>query len=146
MLSPASAEVALADSPDASHGARFAGVVYGGLTSNGWPVMFQVSRDGRRVIRAIGAIETKCSQGGTVIVADPWTRLPISRRGGFRASFRDSGMEGQNRFEESGSIQARVNRARTRITGTWRIRLVVHSPDGSVNDCNSGAVRFTAER
>jgi hypothetical protein len=33
-----------------------AGGVYGGLTSNGWPVVFDVTRDGRMVDSAAGAI------------------------------------------------------------------------------------------
>jgi hypothetical protein len=146
MLSPVGAEVALADASAQAGAARLAGIPYGGLISNRWPVVFQVSRDGRQLVSVVGAIEMKCSEGGSLIVPDSWNRLPLSRRGGFRGTYRDAFEEGGDRVEISDSIRGRLNRARTRITGKWRSRMTLHQADGSVDTCDSGRLRFSAER
>ena len=60
-MSPAGAELALADNTSAAQ--RSTGVMYGGMTSNGWPVIVEVTRGGRRVKRVVGVMSANCSQG-----------------------------------------------------------------------------------
>jgi hypothetical protein len=146
MLSPVGAEVALASAPVEAGNARLVGLPFGGLLSNRWPVLFQVSRDGRQIVRAVGAIELRCSQGGSFTEPDRWSNVPLTRRGTFRARYRDTFQDGGDRVEVEDSLRGTVNSARTRITGTWRNRMRVRMADGTADTCDSGRLRFIAER
>jgi trimethylamine:corrinoid methyltransferase-like protein len=143
-LSPVGVAVALADEPGEAGASQAGGFASGGLTSNGWPVYFQLSRDLDQIRRAVGAIEQKCSNGGSFVGADRWARLPLSLRGRFRASDHDSYQEGSERAEADYSLRGKVNFRTGRMTGTWRNRTTIHVADGSVVTCDSGTLRFSA--
>jgi hypothetical protein len=67
----------------------------------------------------------------------------------FKASFgNDLVDDGGGRFTLfSGEMHAHFNRARTVVTGTWRLRDTERDAMGNATDqCDSGAVRFTAQR
>jgi hypothetical protein len=143
-ISPVGAEVALAGESSAAK--RSAGVIYGGMTSNGWPVIAEVTRDGRRVKRVVGALTAECSLGGDFTFPSQWRDLRISRSGAIRASYQDTDLdEGvEVTFEET--FAAKFNRARTRLTGRWRASTTFRMPDGSVDVCDTGTLRFTAQQ
>ena len=117
----------------------------GGLTGNGWPVYIQLAANGRLITTAVGAIDAPCTKGGSATFKDKWRFVPV-RRGTFKVVYRDSYTDAGATIEVDDSFTGRVNRARTAITGTWRNKMVVREPDGSVDTCDSGALRFTARR
>jgi hypothetical protein len=137
----------------AHHGAKrstSAGVVLGGVTSTGWPVVIQVSRDGRQVVRATMGLPMKCQPSGAEFgVADFYTHVPISARGAFQGTQEGSPTEiGNNQtVTVTGQMTGKFNRAMTSATGTWRSAFVVHDATGAtVDQCDSGTVSFTATR
>ena len=145
--SPVGAAVALAGEPHegGAQSSRSGKIILGGLTSNGWPVYVELAANGRSIVRAVGAIDAPCSQGGSSTAADKWTYVPV-RRGKFSTTYRDSDPEAGAVFDYDDSFTGKVNRARTVVSGTWRNKLVVRMADGSVDTCDSGPLRFKAKR
>jgi hypothetical protein len=141
--SPMGADLALANGSGAA-GAT-AGV-YGGMTSDGWPVIAEVARDGRLLKRIVGAIELDCSQSGGYSFPSQWRNLEISRSGAFKASYSDTDVEDGVEITVSDSIAGKINRARTRLTATWRASSTFRYPDGTVDVCESGALRVTVRQ
>ena len=121
--------------------------VFGGFTSKGGPVVFELARNGKRIKRVVAAIDLRCTPSGdSFTIVDKWTKLPV-RRGRFGSSFRDTFTEAGQTFEASGSVKGKLNRKRTRISGSWRSRVVVRNSAGATTDsCDSGPLRFTARR
>ena len=143
-MSPAGAELALADGPTAAK--RSAGVIYGGMTSNGWPVIVEVTRDGRLVKRVVGGMSARCSLGGTYVFPSQWRNLRISRAGAIAASYRDTDVDEGVEVTYEETFAAKFNRARTRLTGKWRASTTFRMPDGTVDVCDTGSLRFTAQQ
>jgi hypothetical protein len=136
----------------ARHGAKRstpAGVVFGGVTSAGGPVVIQVSRDGREIVRATMAVQQKCQpSGATLFVPDYYTQVPIRATGAFQ-----SGGEASFPLTEppitgvttTSRLSGTFNRAMTALTGTWSLVTVFNGATGATVDrCDSGAVSFTA--
>ena len=147
LCSPMGAAIALADEPTEAKAEHSQGgtVRLGGLTSNGWPVHIQLAGNGKVIVRAVGAISLPCTKGGSVVFKDQWRYVSV-RRGSFKAVRRDSFTDQGATIEIEDSFTGKVNRARTAIKGTWRNKMVVREPDGSVDTCDSGVLRFTARR
>jgi len=147
LCSPVGAAVALAGEPHdgGAQSSRSGKIVLGGLTSNGWPVYVELAANGRSIIRAVGAINGPCTKGESWTVADRWMRVPVRRRR-FRTGFRDSFTDQGARIEVASTFAGKVNRARTVVSGTWSNKVVIHEPDGSVDTCDSGLLRFKAKR
>jgi hypothetical protein len=142
-MSPFGAELAYADGASA---ASRSVVTFGGLTSDGWPVMAQVTSDGRRVKRIVGAIYATCSQGGGFAIPSEWRDLRISRSGAFKASYHDTGVVDGEEVMMSETLVGKVNRARTKLSGTWRASTTVKEPDGTTDTCDSGSLKFSLHR
>jgi hypothetical protein len=141
--SPVGAELALADGPSA---ARSATVVYGGTTSNGWPVVADVTRDGRMIKRIVGAIPVHCSEGGDFSLPSQWRYLRVSRAGAFKASYENKDVEEGVEMTVSERLAGKLNSARTRISATWSLSMTFKNPDGTVDVCDSGTLKVTLRR
>jgi hypothetical protein len=127
------------------------GGVFGGVTSAGWPVVIQVSSDGREVVRATMGLPMRCQpSGGEFDVADFYTGIPISATGAFQGKEESSSSVGLSNGQVgtvTGQMTGKLNRTMTAMTGTWRNVLVVHDATGAtVDTCDSGTVSFTASR
>jgi hypothetical protein len=125
------------------------GPMLGGFTSQGWPGFFRLSPNGRMlVIGAIG-VEMSCQRSGDQFsMADEWSGVRIASGGRLHAS-----LAGPPRLLSDGttvsvsdSIAAVVNRAHTRLSGTWQLHATFAQPGQPVDHCSSGTVRFTATR
>jgi hypothetical protein len=143
LCSPAA--VAFAGTPAEAQAAKAGPVVLGGLTSKGWPVYIKLSGSGKRVVRAVAAIESPCSKGGSFAVPDRFSNMPV-RHGRFKDSFRDSFTDNGETVDVEDSVAGKVNRKRTVVSGTWHVKTVVHETDGSIDTCDSGVVTFKARR
>jgi hypothetical protein len=144
-MSPLGAEVALAGEGSASQ--RSAGVVYGGTTSNGWPVVVEVTRNGRMIKHAIGGLEADCSRGGSYTFPSHWRYVRIARNGSFKAAYDDSYyLSDGTQATVAESFAGKFNRRRTRLTGTWRNATTFRATDGSTDVCDTGSLRVSARQ
>ncbi len=134
------------------------GVVLGGVTGvtagalQGYPIVFELNKAGTKVRRANIVIDLACTVPPNVTgLGDKYSNLAI-KRGTFKSSFGPERVPanpalGVGPVEVSGSLNGRINKARTKITGTWSLKFVAYDPTGvAVKDsCNSGAIRYTAK-
>ena len=127
-----------------------AGVVFGGVTSAHAPVVIEVSRDGREVVRAAMAVPVQCQMTGqadnpTLFLPVDYTHVPISATGAFHEGKEKTESEAGHTTTVTGRLSGAFNRAGTSVTGTWSLAFVVHDATGAVvGQCDSGAVSFTA--
>ena len=122
-----------------------AGVVFGGVTVAGLPVVIEVSRDGREVVRATIAVPVKCQSGGESIVSDYFTHVPISATRAFHDGDEATANEGAKTMTFTNRMTGSINPLATSVTGTWSIAVLVRDASGATIDhCDSGAVSFTA--
>lgn len=125
------------------------GAVYGGVTPQDFPVVIQMSKDRRHVVRAAIALEMPCTSGGFIVLPDIYRDLSVSKAGKFRISFgpvtqrNDDGTTS----DYSGKTVGALNAARTKVSGSWQFKVVDHDPAGGVTDtCDSGTVSWTAKQ
>jgi hypothetical protein len=117
--------------------------------AKGWPVAIRVAQNGRQVVLAGIGLDLKCGSGGGFSEPDVYGKLSITKTGTFKAAYAGQLVDnGGGRFSlYSGEMHARFNRARTVVTGTWHVHDTERDAIGTTTDqCDSGAVRFTAQR
>jgi hypothetical protein len=122
-----------------------ADVTFGGKTSAKWPVMVQLSRDGRQVAYAVAAWSVRCSDG-PFSDSEEFTQIPVSARGKFSTSY-DTGnyQDGSATVHFAASLTGKINKRRSRITGTVRVMSSDKDPTNGVDDtCDTGTVRYVA--
>jgi len=139
-LSLADAGVGAADAA-----ARPTTTTFGALTSQDWPLVAQLTLDRRLVARIEVGLEEKCTSGVTIFLPPSDKAIPINRGGAFSDSFEGGPTvlgEGDT-VSYSDQLRGKLNRTRTRITGTWHER-TVFTHAGQSDTCDSGTVSFTA--
>lgn len=119
---------------------------YSGALSAGGPLVIDTTSNGRRITRARGALELDCGDGLMIDESDAWRNVRVSKRGSFKAVYRDSFTDEGATVDVYDEFAGRFNRKHTKVSGTWRLQIVIHEPDGTEVDCDSGALRFTATR
>jgi hypothetical protein len=122
-----------------------ADVTFGGKTSAKWPVMVQLSRDGRQVAYAVAAWSAKCSDG-PFASTEEFTQIPVSTRRKFSKSY-DTGnfQDGSATVRYAASLTGTINKRRSRITGTVRVMLSDKDPTNGVDStCDTGTVKYVA--
>ena len=120
-------------------------VTYGGRTSAKWPVMVQLSRDGRQVVYAVAAWRADC--GGTPISdSEEFAQIPVSSSGKFAQSY-DTGefQDGTSTVHQAASITGKLNKHRSKITGSVRVMLSVKDAGQGIDvTCDTGTVSYLA--
>ncbi|MBA3748533.1 MAG: hypothetical protein H0W96_13725 [Solirubrobacterales bacterium] len=134
------------------------GVVYGGVNaSSGYPVVIELSKTGRKVVKATMGLELKCTMPGDVTVPDTFKNLPVSKTGKFAFSYGPEEFpatdpaSGVSKYQAFGSITGTVNKAKTRIVGTWSAKVVAYAasdPTGAtvLDTCDSGTLSYRAKQ
>jgi hypothetical protein len=136
------------DSTPARISAAAAGVVYGGVTDDGFGLMVETNKSGRKIVRMATGLKLRCTSGDTINMPDGWTRLSIRKRK-FSASF---GPETQRNddgttVDVEGAVTGNFNRSRTSVSGTWSLKGTEHDATGAVTDtCDSGMIKWTAKQ
>ena len=127
--------------------AAVVGETYGGVTPQGWPVVIQLSKSQRRVVRVAVGFDLACTAGGFVSYGDTYVDLRVNTRRKFRASF---GPDTQ-RYDDGttsdfeGSISGTLNRARSKVSGKSRLKVTDYDNAGVVTDtCDSGIISWSA--
>jgi hypothetical protein len=142
----ATASSHLVGAPAGSAAAK--GVVYGGMTAQGWPVVIEVSKDRRRVAQATAGLHLTCADGAFGRLADTYQGLTVQRRK-FRARFGPTHVRQNDGTisDYTGSISGTFNRARSKVSGRWRLQITDHDDTGGVvHTCDSGSVRWNAKQ
>jgi hypothetical protein len=133
------------------------GVFYGGVTAAGYPVVIQLSKTGRKVVKATIGLELKCQTPGDITLPDSFKNIPISAAGKFAHSYGPEEIAadpatGVSKVQVSGAITGKwANKAHTRIKGTWTQKIIAISaadPTGAtiLDTCDSGLVSYKADQ
>ena len=132
------------------------GVVYGAVTSQGYPVVVELSKSGRKVVSASIGLEVKCQMPPDITLPDSFTSMRISKSGSFHAEIPVTRLPaepeaGFGALDVSASIKGRVNKAHTRVVGTWQRTIVIYDvadPTATkvFDTCDSGPLRFRAKQ
>jgi hypothetical protein len=122
------------------------GDVLGGFTSQGWPVVLEISGNGKRVAVVATGLFMSCTSGVGFPVEDAWPLLPISAKGKVHAAITIPSFAGSSVSITGGSrsFAGRFNRARSIFWGQWRLHLNYKFSNGQTDQCDSGRVTFTA--
>jgi hypothetical protein len=119
--------------------------VLGGLSSQGWPVVFLVSGNEKRLSASVIALRMACASGVTLIVRDAVFNLPIRANGRVSTSREIQPSTGSAAsLTGSRSFVARLNRKRLTISGTWHLHLDFQFSGGQTDHCDSGNVGVSA--
>lgn len=131
------------------------GVVFGAVTSQGFPVVIQLSKTGRQVVRATIGLELKCQVPPDVTIPDDVTRIPVSAAGKFTAEQPVTRIPADPvnqvpALDISGKLTGTVNKARTQVRGTWQRKVVIYDPTDPtgvkvLDTCDTGILSFTAK-
>jgi hypothetical protein len=125
------------------------GTVYGGTTSQDFPVVIQTNKNGRAVSTATIAIRADCATGGFMTVPDGYRNMSVSKKRKFSASFGPTTQREDDgtTTDYEGSISGSFNKSRTKASGTWSFKATHHDAAGAVADtCDSGNVSWTARQ
>jgi hypothetical protein len=133
----------------AAAAAAAAGAVYGGLTTQRFPVVIELNKSRRQVVLAAAAVLMPCTAGGSFVQPDRYQKVPISKQGKFSVKFgpvtqrNDDGTTSD--FE--GSLSGALNAPRTKLSGKWQLKQTEHDASGAVTDtCDSGSVSWKAKQ
>jgi isopentenyl phosphate kinase len=135
-------------------------VVYGGVTGavgelQGYPVVLELNKAGTKVVSADIVLDLACQVPPDATgYGDRYKNIKIAK-GRFASTFGPERVaadpaKGTGALDVSGAIAGRVNKARTKITGTWSYKIVYYDPadptGAAVKDtCDSGPVKFSAK-
>jgi hypothetical protein len=128
---------------------RAAGVSYGGVTPQLFPVVIEVSKNRKRVVVASIGLRLACTSGGLVNLPDGYTNLRLTKKGKFGASFGPTTVRNDNgtTTDFEGRMSGKLNAARTKVSGKWKLKVTDHDASGAVIDtCDSGAVKWKAKQ
>jgi hypothetical protein len=124
------------------------GQTLGGLTSQNWPVVVKISRNGKRIAMIRDAVDLTCTSGVDLTLPDGWRNVPIGPGGAVSASTNvppsPSAGSGTSLTGGRDTLTGRINRTRGTFSGVWQIELTFSLSNGQTDDCKSGAVTFTA--
>jgi hypothetical protein len=122
------------------------GEVLGGFTSQGWPVVIAISKDGKR-INAIGiGLDMSCTSGLNYGLRDFGSSIRLGPRGKIHltAVIPPSPGSGVSLTGGSDSLTGTLNRQRLTFSGVWELILMFKDSTGQVDKCDSGRVTFAA--
>jgi hypothetical protein len=126
-----------------------AGVSYGGITPQSWPVVIEVSKNRKRVLVASIGLSLPCTSGGLLNLPDGYGNVRLTKKGRFGASFGPTSVRNDDgtTTDVEGSMSGKFNARRTKVSGRWRLKLTDHDVSGAVTDtCDSGIVRWSAKQ
>lgn len=119
------------------------GVTLGGLTSQGWPFVLELSRTGKLVIVAATGLDMTCTSGDQFAVEDGWQLLGIAKNGLVHTTQQippaAGTLTGGSHF-----LTGRFDRKRLTFRGVWSLQLNFKFADGTTDQCQSGSVKLLA--
>ena len=144
------APVAASGSPATARArsAASTGAVFGGYSAQDFPVVVEMNKRQRRVVRMGLGIRMTCTAGGTFTLADRYEDLKVSKKGRFSRSFTDTLRNADGTTTDvSGSVAGALNKARTKVKGTWSLKGIDHDMAGAVTDtCEAANISWSAKQ
>ena len=150
----AGGQVAVAEGAD-SKSKVAQGVVFGAVTAQDFPVVIELSKTGRKIVRASIGLDMKCGAPDvSITIPDNVKNIPVKASGKFSAVqplTRSPALpDGTPAFDYTATFKGTVNKARTRIKGSWQRKLVIYNPADPtatevVDSCDTGVLSFTAK-
>jgi hypothetical protein len=140
-------DAAIAWNAPRANTAAFSSVVFGGVTSQRWPVVLVLSNDDKRLLTAVIGSDMSCTSGAVISVS---YGVLVNRRFTSSGTVSSGGAVAPSTSSSgsltggSQSITARINRKRRTLSGTWHLHLDFASPSGQTDHCDSGVVQFFA--
>lgn len=129
------------------------GTVFGGVTAQDYPVVIQLSKTGRKVVRADIGLDLKCQMPPDITIPDGVKNIPVSAKGKFGAEqpvtrIPADPAAGVPALDISAKLTGTVNKARTRIKGTWQRKVIIYNPADPtgvavLDTCDTGVLKFT---
>jgi hypothetical protein len=130
------------------------GTVFGGVTAQDFPVVIQLSKTGRKVVRADIGLDMKCQMPPDITIPDGVKNIPVSAAGKFAAEqpvtrVAADPANGVPALDISAKLTGTVNKARTQIKGTWQRKVVIYNPADPtatqvLDTCDTGVLSYTA--
>jgi hypothetical protein len=123
-----------------------AGKVLGGLTSQGWPVVMEVAKTGKRLAMVGAGLDMSCTSGYRFSIPDGWRRLPLSATGKVKVAATLPPVPGTPASLTGGtdSFSGRLDRRHATFSGVWELQLIYSLGAGQTDQCDSGRVTFLA--
>jgi hypothetical protein len=124
------------------------GTVLGGFTADEYPVVVETSKSGKRITKMGAGLELSCTSGDQFAFPATTAEIKVSRTGKFKQSFDVSSRSGDGTAVDiKSALAGALNRARSRVTGTWALTLTFRDGAGAVLDtCASDTVRWRAKQ
>jgi hypothetical protein len=149
------ASLAVAGPAALAQAATLTHTVFGGVTAQDYPVVIQLSKTAKKVVRADIGLDLKCGMPPDITIPDGVKDVPVSAAGKFAAEQPVTRIPadpalGVPAFDVSAKLTGRVNKARTQIKGTWQRKVVIYNPAdptgaGILDTCDTGPLNFTAK-
>jgi len=131
------------------------GTVFGGVTAQDYPIVIQLSKTGRKVVRADIGLDLKCQIPPDITIPDGVKNIPVSASGNFAAEqpvtrIPADPAQGIPALDISAKLTGKVNKARTSIKGTWQRKVVTYNPADPtgvavLDTCDTGVLNYTAK-
>ena len=132
-----------------------AAVVFGTVTKQGYPVIIELSKSAKKVVRAAIGLELMCGNPPNITLPDAFTNMTISKAGKFADALPTTRVPadpsiGLPAVDVSASISGRLNKARSSIKGKWTRKVVIYEPSDptavAIQDTCQTTVNFTAKQ
>jgi hypothetical protein len=122
--------------------------IWGGLTSQGWPVVVEIPKSEKRVRLGLVALRMSCTSGAVFAQMAGVGNLAIGAAGNVGRTRSISAQPGSGASLTGGSVSfaARLNRQGLTMSGTWHLHLDYLLSSGQTDHCDSGTVRFFVSR
>jgi len=124
-----------------------AGVVFGGVTPQSWPVVVALNKARNRVDRVAIGLDMTCTSGDSFGTSDGFKALKLSRKGRFSTAF------GPKRIDAGGvpadvesRVVGRMAADGASVRGVWSLKITIFDPAATtvVDTCESGLVSWKA--
>jgi hypothetical protein len=124
------------------------GAFFGGFTAQNFPVVVEMNKSRKRVVRISIGLRATCTSGGGLSVPDWYKDLKVSKKGRFSSAFADTIRNDDGTTTDfSGSITGSINKAQTKVKGTWTWKAVDHDLAGAVTDtCEAATFSWSAKQ
>lgn len=124
------------------------GVMFGGLTSQDWPIVIRITANGKKVAETVAGVDASNDEY-QLVLPDGFRNLPISKKGRFGMTWGPQKVDfGQGYIADcSGQIRGTFSRNRSKASGLWTYRAVVHDPAGAIVAVHdTGVVTWSARQ
>jgi Ca2+-binding RTX toxin-like protein len=130
--------------------ARSVPSVLGGETSQHMPIVIEMSRNGKKIVKAFTAAQMVSTQpdGGSMTVPDGYQGIPVKGRS-FGAVWDPETIDMGDGYTglASGWCKGTFNAGRSKVSGTWKVHVVISDGSGAVVDTiDTGVIRWTAKQ